>query len=183
MSGSQASVLTLVQPGNDGPNLLKALVAERHWNYTAFASRFRNTAREVAETDGEPRMATASVAERTFMNWMSSKVKGLPSADACRVLERMFGYPVEALFAPASKRPAAPSTPEPVAAPGPVQAVQAGPAAPVLPEGLAQLLTASGVAADAATVATASQLANMLTVAFLAGAQYAAGPGVLKAVA
>ena len=178
MSVSQGAVLALVRPTGDGPSLLKALVAERHWNYSAFAARFRKAAQEVAETDDEPRLAKLGVAERTFANWMSGKVKGLPAPDACRVLERMFGYPVEALFAPASKRPAAPAAPETVAESG--GSVQA---APVLPEGLAQLLAASGVAPDAETLATASQLANMLTVAFLAGAQFAAAPRTLKAVA
>lgn len=182
MNGSQGAVLTLMRPAEDESNLLKALVSERHWSYNAFASRFKNTAREIAKAESEPRMGSLEVAKRTFMNWTSGNVKGLPSADACRVLEHMFGYQVEALFGPASKRPAAPVAPEPATAPAPVQGLQAGPAAP-LPEGLAQLLAASGVAADAATVATASQLANMLTVAFLAGAQFAAGPGAVKAVA
>ena len=180
MTASQGAVLTLMRPTNNERNLLKALVAERHWSYNAFSARFKTTAQEIAETDNEPRMGTLGVAERTYMNWMSGVVKGLPAPDACRVLERMFGYPVEALFAPASKRPAAPAAPEPLASPGAAQPVQAVPA---VPEGLAQLLTASGVTADAGTLATASQLANLLTVAFMAGAQFGAGSGFLKAVA
>lgn len=186
MTGSQGTVLTLMRPTSDGPNLLKALVSERHWTYSAFFARFTATAREIAKAEDEPRMRSVDVAKRTFMNWTSGTLKGLPSADACRVLERMFGYPVEALFAPASDRPAAPVAPEPVAEPGPVQPVQpvqAVPAVSAVSEGLAQLLAASGVATDPGTLATASQLANMLTVAFMAGAQFGAGPSALKAVA
>ena len=183
MTASQGAVLTLMRPTSEGPNLLKALVSERHWTYSAFFSRFTATAREIAKTENEPRMGSLDVAKRTYMNWMSGTVKGLPSADACRVLERMFDYPVAVLFAPASKRPAAPVAPEPVAVPGPVQTVQPVQGVPAVPEGLAQLLTASGVTADPGTLATASQLANLLTVAFMAGAQFAASPGALKAVA
>lgn len=86
----------------DDSNLFKALVTQRHWNYVVFKNHFAITAAQVSEDERDPRIRTLTVAERTFQNWKSGVVKRLPQSDQCRVLERLFGRPVEELFAKAS---------------------------------------------------------------------------------
>lgn len=82
--------------------LFKALVAQRRWTYEGFHTQFKLAAQELAEEERDPRVATLTVAVRTFRNWTSGQVKTLPQADQCRVLERLFNRPVEELFAKAS---------------------------------------------------------------------------------
>lgn len=83
-------------------NLLKALVAQQRWTYERFRTQFELAAQELAEDERDPRVTNLTVAERTYRNWMSGQVKTLPQPDQCRVLERLFGRPVEELFANAS---------------------------------------------------------------------------------
>jgi len=94
----------------DEPNLFKVLVAQRHWSYAVFLRQFKVAAGQVADEERDERIRTLDVAERTFQNWKKGLLKNAPQADQCRVLERLFGRPVEELFAKAST-PAAPTEP------------------------------------------------------------------------
>jgi transcriptional regulator with XRE-family HTH domain len=94
------------EPGR--PTLLGALIAERHWqSFRAFEVQFRRAARDLAERDGDPDLAKLTVSSRQWERWYSGSVKTEPYPDACRVLEHMFGYPVQQLLAPASQGGAA----------------------------------------------------------------------------
>src|SRR3954447_24559931 len=79
-------------------NLFKALVTQRRWVFEGFQSQFEQAARDLAAEERDPRIGTLTVAERTFRNWTSGRVKTLPQPDQCRVLERLFGHPAEELF-------------------------------------------------------------------------------------
>jgi len=90
------------EPG--GPTLLRALIAERHWQtFRAFQAQFRRAARDLAERDCDPDLAKLTVSSRQWERWYSGGVKTEPYPDACRVLEYMFGCPVQQLLAPASR--------------------------------------------------------------------------------
>lgn len=78
----------------DVPTLLKALVNERGWSYREFESMYRRTARRVLGFE-------LTVSEPQFRRWTSGSLTKLPRAEACRVLEEMFGVvPARRLFAP-----------------------------------------------------------------------------------
>jgi transcriptional regulator with XRE-family HTH domain len=82
------------------PTLLRALITERHWQrFPTFEARFRRAARELAELDGDPDLAKLTVSSRQWERWYSGNLKTEPHPDACRVLEHMFGYPVQQLLA------------------------------------------------------------------------------------
>jgi transcriptional regulator with XRE-family HTH domain len=86
------------------PTLLRALIAERHWQtFRAFQAQFRRAARDLAERDGDPDLAKLTVSSRQWERWYSGGVKTEPYPDACRVLEHMFGHPVQQLLAPANQ--------------------------------------------------------------------------------
>jgi len=90
------------EPGR--PTLLRALIAERHWQrFPAFEAQFRRAARELAERDADPDLAKLTVSSRQWERWYSGNVRTEPYADACRVLEHLFGYPVQQLLAPAGQ--------------------------------------------------------------------------------
>jgi transcriptional regulator with XRE-family HTH domain len=91
------------------PTLLRTLIAERHWqSFRAFERQFRRAARELAERERDPGLAKLTVSSRQWERWYSGKVKTEPYPDACRVLEHMFGFPVQQLLAPAEQVSAAP---------------------------------------------------------------------------
>jgi transcriptional regulator with XRE-family HTH domain len=82
------------------PTLLRSLITERHWQkFRAFQAQFRRAARDLAERDGDPDLAKLTVSSRQWERWYSGNVKTEPHPDACRVLEHMFGYPVQQLLA------------------------------------------------------------------------------------
>lgn len=89
------------------PTLFRTLVAQRHWqNYDAFAAQFTRAADELAATEHDPRLVGLTIARRQFARWLAGAVKTKPYPDHCRVLEYLFGHPVEALFSPeASEAP------------------------------------------------------------------------------
>lgn len=94
--------------------LLRQLLKERHLTtYEAVVPQFGRAAREVAEAEGDPRLATIEVSRRQFDRWMGGEVKTLPRPDTCRVLERMFGRTAARLFGPAEPSPPEPVTPTP----------------------------------------------------------------------
>ena len=86
------------------PTLLRTLITARHWQrYETFAVQFKRAARKLAEEEGEEELAKMSVSARQFERWYGGKLRTLPHPDACRILEHMFGYPVQQLLAPADR--------------------------------------------------------------------------------
>jgi hypothetical protein len=84
----------------DVQTLLKALVLERSWSYRDFEENFRHTARRVLGFE-------LTVSEPQYRRWTSGSLIKLPRAEACRVLEEVFGVaPPARLFAPPKARPA-----------------------------------------------------------------------------
>jgi transcriptional regulator with XRE-family HTH domain len=96
----------LGQAGVPGPpTLLRALIAERHWqNFRTFEKQFRQTARELADRDRDPDLAKLTVSSRQWERWYSGNVKTEPHPDACRVLEHMFGHSVQQLMSPPGRQ-------------------------------------------------------------------------------
>ncbi|MQY10729.1 hypothetical protein SRB5_08420 [Streptomyces sp. RB5] len=86
--------------------LLKALVAQRHWRYGDFVGHFTRTAERIVGKG----TANPTISEAQFRRWTSGAIRTLPSPDACRVLEEMFGVGAAALFrAPPSPESSAPA--------------------------------------------------------------------------
>jgi transcriptional regulator with XRE-family HTH domain len=82
------------------PTLLRALITQRHWQrFGTFEAQFRHAARELAKRDHDPDLAKLTVSSRQWERWYAGSVKTEPHPDACRVLEHMFGYPVQQLLA------------------------------------------------------------------------------------
>jgi len=85
------------------PTMLRVLVMERHWQkFATFERQFRGSARQLARQADEPELETVTVSPRQFERWYAGQLKTRPHPDACRVLEFMFGQPVERLLAPAA---------------------------------------------------------------------------------
>src|SRR5450755_2042980 len=100
-SGSQADRTGGVAMPSE-PTLLRMLITGRHWQkFETFDAQFKRAARELAAQDDEPRLRTVTVSPRQFERWYSGTVKTAPYPDSCRILEHMFGYPVQQLLAPA----------------------------------------------------------------------------------
>jgi transcriptional regulator with XRE-family HTH domain/tetratricopeptide (TPR) repeat protein len=88
------------EAGQSRPTLLRALITQRHWQrFQTFEAQFRHAARELAEHDHDPDLAKLTVSSRQWERWYAGSVKTEPHPDACRVLEHMFGYPVQQLLA------------------------------------------------------------------------------------
>ncbi|MEV4323135.1 hypothetical protein AB0J37_12965 [Microbispora rosea] len=84
------------------PTLFRLLVQERHWdNWAVFCDHFEEAARALAKEARDPRLASVTVARRTFDRWFAGDWYGRPQKDAARVLERLLGFPRTELFAPA----------------------------------------------------------------------------------
>jgi transcriptional regulator with XRE-family HTH domain len=91
--------LQATEPGR--PTLLRALITERHWQrFKTFEAQFRRAARELAERERDPGLATLTVSSRQWERWYAGSVKTEPHPDACRVLEHMFGLPIQQLLGP-----------------------------------------------------------------------------------
>ncbi|MFE6018659.1 DNA-binding protein [Streptomyces sp. NPDC056441] len=76
--------------------LLKVLIDQRRWTWAIFAIEFA----KVADTVIGRGSHNPTVGETQYRRWTSGQLKGLPSADACRVLEEMFHVEASKLFAP-----------------------------------------------------------------------------------
>jgi tetratricopeptide (TPR) repeat protein len=95
----------VVMPGE--PTLLRVLLTGRHWQkFEAFEAQFRKAAAELAAKDDEPRLKIATVSRRQFERWYAGRIRTEPHPDSCRVLEHMFGYPIQHLLASAQHAPA-----------------------------------------------------------------------------
>ncbi|WP_198358397.1 hypothetical protein [Streptomyces fildesensis] len=91
--------------------LLRAIIDERHWgSYATFKIQFENAAKQRAEIERNPHLAALTMSERTYERWYAGAA--MPYPDARRVLEHLFGHPIDQLLA------AAPQVALPVAAPG-----------------------------------------------------------------
>jgi transcriptional regulator with XRE-family HTH domain/tetratricopeptide (TPR) repeat protein len=81
------------------PTLMRSLITQRHWQkFRTFEAQFRRAARDLAQRDGDPDLAKLTVSSRQWERWYSGNVKTEPHPDACRVLEHMFGRPVQQLL-------------------------------------------------------------------------------------
>jgi len=79
------------------PTLLKALLREQHWQTYR---RFRRGYIKVAGAL-DPDLAGSCPSESTFRRWLNGRIEGLPRAEPCAVLEKMFpGHTAEQLFGP-----------------------------------------------------------------------------------
>ncbi|MBA9001702.1 XRE family transcriptional regulator [Thermomonospora cellulosilytica] len=74
------------------PTLLAQIAAKRRWSSDDGARAFRAMAREMGED--------VEISERTWHRWCRGGLRRRPRMACCRVLERMFGHPVEVLLAP-----------------------------------------------------------------------------------
>ncbi|WP_433496768.1 hypothetical protein ACQP1K_17430 [Sphaerimonospora sp. CA-214678] len=82
--------------------MFRLLVQERHWdNWVVFCGHFEEAARALAKETNTPRLASVTVARRTFDRWFAGDWYGRPHNDAARVLEHLLGFPRTELFAPA----------------------------------------------------------------------------------
>lgn len=82
--------------------LLRVLVTRRHWQvYDTFRHHYERTAEALAEREGDRRLRGLSVSKRQFERWYGGELKTRPYPDQCRVLEAMFGRPVDQLLGPA----------------------------------------------------------------------------------
>lgn len=79
----------------------RVLVQERRWTFEGFCAQWDRAARELAQRDGDPRLASIPLSRRTFDRWMSGDIGGNgPRPDTARILEHLFGVPVKELFGP-----------------------------------------------------------------------------------
>ena len=86
--------------GPDQTTLLRALAIERRWHrFKTFEAQFQRAARELAERDRDPHLAKLTISSRQWERWNAGNIKTEPHPDAARVLEHMFGYPVQKLLA------------------------------------------------------------------------------------
>ncbi|MFF9458081.1 hypothetical protein [Streptomyces flaveolus] len=79
----------------------KAVAARRMHVYETFTVHFERAAKEVAQLDGDPSLASVYVSRSTWDRWMIGDIKGVPRRPTCRVLEHLLGETAERLFGPA----------------------------------------------------------------------------------
>ncbi|MEU7072913.1 hypothetical protein AB0B30_27660 [Streptomyces narbonensis] len=94
--------------------LFPKAVAERRMRvYETFTVHFQRAAREVAQLDGDPSLASVYVSRSTWDRWMAGDIKGLPRHPTCRVLEHLLDETAERLFGPAEPDAGGRTEPEP----------------------------------------------------------------------
>ncbi|MER6913888.1 hypothetical protein ABT354_19635 [Streptomyces sp. NPDC000594] len=74
------------------------VVRERGWTYETFCVHFGRAARDVAQREGDRRLASLMVSRSTFERWVSGDIKNVPRSAASRILEHLFGEPAAVLF-------------------------------------------------------------------------------------
>ncbi|MFJ5546787.1 hypothetical protein [Streptomyces sp. NPDC093225] len=91
-----------------GPTLFQTLINQRGWqDYQVFKKRYEQAAKQLAEVEEDPSIATATIEKRQFFRWAHGEVR-TPQTAARRVLEFMFpGIPASRLLEPASSGPEA----------------------------------------------------------------------------
>ncbi|MFF7644112.1 hypothetical protein [Streptomyces canus] len=79
----------------------RQVVRQRHlYPFESFCFHFKKAAREVAQIDGNPRLATTMVSRSAWERWMEGEIRGTPRADTSRILEHLLGEPADILFGP-----------------------------------------------------------------------------------
>ncbi|MFC4052465.1 hypothetical protein ACFOY4_22500 [Actinomadura syzygii] len=98
---------------------LKALIQERHWQtHRTFVAEYDKAARKV-----DPVLVGQAPSRAQLHRWMSGELKGLPYADHCRVLEKMFpGWTAEQLFERVTDEQPPPQGPAAIPVDAPAQA-------------------------------------------------------------
>ncbi|MET9119524.1 hypothetical protein ABZX38_35760 [Streptomyces longwoodensis] len=83
------------------PTYFRTLVQQRRWTFEALCIQWKRAATELADKDGDPRLADVALSRRTFDRWMKGDIsdKG-PRPDTARILEYLFGLSVTELFGP-----------------------------------------------------------------------------------
>ncbi|WP_326733963.1 DNA-binding protein [Streptomyces sp. NBC_01022] len=76
--------------------LLKALIDQRQWTWADFEREFAQAAERVIGQGAR----NPTVGETQYRRWTGGRLRGLPSAEACRVLQDMFGVEASRLFKP-----------------------------------------------------------------------------------
>ncbi|MEW1632605.1 hypothetical protein AB0469_00840 [Streptomyces sp. NPDC093801] len=72
------------------PTLFQTLINQRGWqDYTVFKKRYEQAAKQLADAEGDPSIATATVEKRQFHRWLRGDVR-TPQTVSRRVLEFMF---------------------------------------------------------------------------------------------
>ncbi|MER5556380.1 DNA-binding protein [Streptomyces sp. NPDC002793] len=90
-----------IKMGEPPKTVLKVLVERKHWTYREFKDHFEAAARRLGVK------GNLTVSEAQFRRWTSGKIQSSPAAEACRVLQDMFGIPADQLFmAPSPDAPA-----------------------------------------------------------------------------
>ncbi|MFG2683874.1 hypothetical protein [Streptomyces sp. NPDC048392] len=93
--------------------LFPKVVAERRMRvYETFTVHFQRAAKEVAQLDADPSLASVYVSRSTWDRWMAGDIKGLPRHPTCRVLEHLLNESAERLFGPAEPGTGAGTGPE-----------------------------------------------------------------------
>ncbi|WP_093802116.1 hypothetical protein [Streptomyces sp. Wb2n-11] len=90
----------------------KAVAAQRMRVYETFTVHFQRAAKEVAQLDGDPSLASVYVSRSTWDRWMVGDIKGLPRHPTCRVLEHLLNETAERLFGPAEPNASGQTRPE-----------------------------------------------------------------------
>jgi hypothetical protein len=84
------------------PTLFSLLLKEQNLTtWEVFCVPYTATGRRLAEETNNRRLATVGLGRTTFDRWSSGTWFGRPRDEAAQILERMFGHPVDVLFAPA----------------------------------------------------------------------------------
>ncbi|MFF9349483.1 hypothetical protein [Streptomyces sp. NPDC014734] len=101
-----------------GKTLFQTLINQRGWqDHQVFKRRYEQAARQLAELEGPPSIATATIEKRQFFRYAHGEVR-TPQTVARRVLEFMFpGIPATRLLGPAPSEPQ-PETPRSAASRG-----------------------------------------------------------------
>ncbi|MER6913891.1 transcriptional regulator, XRE family protein [Streptomyces sp. NPDC000594] len=82
------------------PILLGVFLQERGWeSWPVFSLHFNRTAVELARETGVAQLARVTVPRSTFQRWLAGGSR--PRRDAAMILERLLGYPCDALFSSA----------------------------------------------------------------------------------
>lgn len=79
----------------------KVVEARRMRPYETFTLHFDRAAKEVAQLDGDPTLASVNVSRSAWDRWMVGDIKGMPRRPTCRVLEHLLDDTAERLFGPA----------------------------------------------------------------------------------
>src|SRR5258707_13566586 len=85
--------------GTMAETLLRNLIRDRHLApFRAFEAAFGKAARDLAQREEDPALATVTISPRNLERWCSRQLVRGPRPHASRVLEHMFGHPGRVLL-------------------------------------------------------------------------------------